>query len=105
MPNALAIIGPVFDEVIEEQDQNGDKMEIDGKGPDATETLAAGVQCLLQCLNPATAESKGTLISSLVELGDSVNLRFYLCPGVSLCPRYPVLGISWENFPGNLSDE
>ncbi|GLI72306.1 proteasome component M29 [Penicillium ochrochloron] len=58
MPNALAIIGPVIDEVVDEQDHDGDKMEIDGKGPDSTETLAACVQCLLQCLNPATAETE-----------------------------------------------
>lgn len=68
MPNALAIIGPVIDEVVEEQDHDGDKMEIDGKGPDSTETLAAGVQCLLQCLNPATADAEGTLLIP-VDLG------------------------------------
>jgi proteasome component ECM29 len=68
MPNALAIIGPVIDEVVEEQDHDGDKMEIDGKEPDSTETLAAGVQCLLQCLNPATADAEGTLLIP-VDLG------------------------------------
>ncbi|KAF3393848.1 Proteasome component ECM29 [Penicillium rolfsii] len=58
MPDALAIIDPMIDEVVDEQDDGGDKMEIDGKGPNSTETLAAGVQCLLQCLNPATAETE-----------------------------------------------
>ncbi|KAJ5157537.1 uncharacterized protein N7482_008637 [Penicillium canariense] len=57
MPDALAIVGPVIDEVSEEE-KGPDKMEIDsGSGRDAAETLAAGVQCLLQCLNPATAGS------------------------------------------------
>jgi proteasome component ECM29 len=78
MPNALAIIGPVIDEVVDEQNDDGDKMEIDGKGPDSTETLAACVQCLLHCLNPATAETEGTLIeSSPVELSCQLNLDFF----------------------------
>ena len=50
MPTALQIVTPVIEEF-------DDAMEIDsGNGPDST-TLAAGVQCLLQCLNPATAGS------------------------------------------------
>lgn len=61
MPNALAIVGPVIEEVVEEQDEKEDKMDIDGKAVESTETLAAGAQCLLQCLNPATAEPEGTL--------------------------------------------
>ena len=60
MPHALAIIGPVIDEVLEDQEKDGDKMEIDDKAPDSTETLAACIECLLQCLNPASAEAEGT---------------------------------------------
>ncbi len=66
MPNALAIVGPVIEEVVEEQDEKEDKMDIDGKAAESTETLAAGVQCLLQCLNPATAEPEGTLLCLVV---------------------------------------
>jgi proteasome component ECM29 len=78
MPNALAIIGPVIDEVVDEQDDDGDKMEVDGKGPDFTETLAAGVQCLLQCLNPATAETEGTF--------GSPPLNWVIHPVLPICP-------------------
>lgn len=94
MPNALAIIGPVIDEVVDEQDHDGDKMEIDGKGPDSTETLAAAVQCLLQCLNPATAETEGTLIElSPVELSYWLNLHyFHFSPLFSIPSRTPILG-------------
>ncbi|KAJ5477232.1 hypothetical protein N7539_007376 [Penicillium diatomitis] len=58
MPSALAIVIPVIDEIVEDDDKDGDKMDIDGKGSDSSETLAAGIECLLQCLNPATTESK-----------------------------------------------
>ncbi|KAJ5723018.1 hypothetical protein N7488_001053, partial [Penicillium malachiteum] len=55
MPQALEIVPSVIEEM-----QDG--MEIDsgkGNGPDSNDTLAASVQCLLQCLNvnPATAGS------------------------------------------------
>ncbi|KAJ5913485.1 hypothetical protein N7504_002368 [Penicillium tannophilum] len=51
MPQALEIVIPVIEEF-----QDG--MDIDsGNGPDSNDTLAACVQCLLQCLNPATAGS------------------------------------------------
>lgn len=61
MPDALRIVPPVFDEVIED-DKEGNGMQVDsGNGRDSTDTLAAGVQCLLQCLNPATADSDGEL--------------------------------------------
>ncbi|KAI2788524.1 hypothetical protein POX_e06541 [Penicillium oxalicum] len=55
---ALAIVVPVIDEIVEENDQDGDNMDIDGKGPDSSETLAAGIECLLQCLNPTAAEPR-----------------------------------------------
>jgi proteasome component ECM29 len=46
-----------MEEVIEDE-KEGTGMEIDsGNGRDSGDTLAAGVQCLLQCLNPATADS------------------------------------------------
>lgn len=55
MPEALGIVPPIVEELIEEE---GDQMEVDsGNGRDSANTLAACVQCLLQCLNPATAES------------------------------------------------
>jgi proteasome component ECM29 len=51
MPQALEIVIPVIEEF-------EDGMDIDsGNGPDSNDTLAACVQCLLQCLNPATAGS------------------------------------------------
>ncbi|KAJ5948430.1 hypothetical protein N7454_001737 [Penicillium verhagenii] len=51
MPQVLQIVPPVVEEF-------EDGMEIDsGNGPDSNDTLAACVQCLLQCLNPATAGS------------------------------------------------
>ena len=51
MPQALEIVPSVVEEF-------DDEMEIDsGNGPDSHDTLAACVQCLLQCLNPATAGS------------------------------------------------
>ncbi|KAJ6155055.1 hypothetical protein N7470_005621 [Penicillium chermesinum] len=51
MPQALEIVPGVVEEF-------DDQMEIDsGNGLDPSDTLAAGVQCLLQCLNPATAGS------------------------------------------------
>lgn len=53
MPEALQIVPPVIEEWVGE-----DAMEIDsGKGRDSADTLAASVQCLLQCLSPATAGS------------------------------------------------
>lgn len=57
MPEALKIVPPIIEEVCEEE-KDGDAMEVDsGNGRNGGDTLAAGVQCLLQCLNPATAES------------------------------------------------
>lgn len=57
MAEALKIVPPVVDEVCEEE-ADGDTMEVDaGNGRDAGDTLAACVQCLLQCLNPAAAET------------------------------------------------
>ncbi|KAJ6092920.1 hypothetical protein N7486_008209 [Penicillium sp. IBT 16267x] len=51
MPQALEIVIPVIEEF-------KDGMDIDsGNGPDSDDTLAACVQCLLQCLNPASAGS------------------------------------------------
>lgn len=51
MPQALEIVPGVLEEF-------DDRMDIDsGNGLDPSDTLAAGVQCLLQCLNPATAGS------------------------------------------------
>ncbi|KAJ5123414.1 hypothetical protein N7448_009511 [Penicillium atrosanguineum] len=56
MPDALRIVPPLFDEIIADE-KEGNGMEIDsGNGRDSSDTLAAGVQCLLQCLNPATAD-------------------------------------------------
>ena len=61
MPDALRIVPPVFDEIIED-DKEGNGMEVDsGNGRDSSDTLTAGVQCLLQCLNPATADLDGEL--------------------------------------------
>ncbi|KAJ5647574.1 hypothetical protein N7490_003946 [Penicillium lividum] len=55
MPQALQIVPPVIEEF-------KDGMDIDsGNGPDSNDTLAASVQCLLQCLNPATAGSSEVL--------------------------------------------
>ncbi|KAJ5678611.1 hypothetical protein N7462_006855 [Penicillium macrosclerotiorum] len=59
MPEALTIVPPVIEEVCDEEDA-GDKMEIDSGGRDS-ETLAAAVECLLQCLNPTTAGSDEVL--------------------------------------------
>lgn len=59
--DALKFVPGVIEEEIEEdKDNNADKMDIDNKGGkkrDAVDTLAACVQCLLQCLNPETAGS------------------------------------------------
>ncbi|KAJ5894394.1 hypothetical protein N7495_006085 [Penicillium taxi] len=52
MPEAISIVTPI----IEEQCDSA-SMEVDG----AVDTLAAGVQCILQCLNPATAGSGSVL--------------------------------------------
>ncbi|KAJ5172303.1 hypothetical protein N7492_004896 [Penicillium capsulatum] len=53
MPEALQIVPPVIEELVDE-----DAMEVDsGHGPDSADTLAASAQCLLQCLHPVTAES------------------------------------------------
>ncbi|KAJ5195123.1 uncharacterized protein N7498_008561 [Penicillium cinerascens] len=61
MPDAIRIVPPVLEEVIEDE-KEGNGMEIDsGNGRDSADTLAAGVQCLLQCLNPATADSGDVL--------------------------------------------
>lgn len=55
MPDALQIVPGVVEEFT---DTDGDKMEIDEEsGQDPADTLAASVQCLLQCLIPATAPS------------------------------------------------
>lgn len=57
MPEALKIVSPIIEEVCEEE-EDGDTMEVDsGNGRNGSDTLAACVQCLLQCLNPSTAES------------------------------------------------
>lgn len=51
MPQALEIVPGVLEEF-------DDRMDLDsGNGLDPNDTLAAAVQCLLQCLNPATAGS------------------------------------------------
>lgn len=54
MPDALKIVPPLIEEICKEE-EDGDSMEIDGWN--AGDTLAACAQCLLECLNPATAES------------------------------------------------
>lgn len=95
MPHALAIIGPVIDEVLEDQEKDGDKMDVDGKAPDSTETLAACVECLLQCLNPATAEPKGTFLIVTPDDG------FWVINSNGIVPSSISLGksleIPWEN--------
>lgn len=54
--DALKFVPGVIEEEIGEDGE--DKMEIDSKGGRETvDTLAACVQCLIQCLNPTTASS------------------------------------------------
>lgn len=54
MPEALKIVPPVIEECVDDSDP----MEIDsGNGRDSADPLVASVQCLLQCLIPATAGS------------------------------------------------
>lgn len=79
MPEALKIVPPVVEEVCEEE-ADGDSMEIDaGNGRNAGDTLAACVQCLLQCLNPAAAEStQGKPPPSMIA-------RSKIFPGVRIC--------------------
>ena len=54
MPEALQIVPEVIEEFT---DSDGDKMDIEQNGRDLADTLAASVQCLLQCLIPTAAPS------------------------------------------------
>lgn len=59
MPDALKIIPGVVEEM---QEQDQDQMEIDsrnGRGSTQDDTLAACVQCLLQCFNPTAGSGEG----------------------------------------------
>lgn len=59
MPEALKIIPGVVEEMV---DQDQDEMEIDsrnGRGSTQDDTLAACVQCLLQCFNPTAGSGQG----------------------------------------------
>lgn len=56
--DALKFVPGIIEEEVGEDDE--DKMEIDNKGAGRgreVDTLAACVQCLVQCLNPETAGS------------------------------------------------
>ncbi|KAI3144444.1 hypothetical protein CBS147325_5204 [Penicillium roqueforti] len=58
MPDALKIIPGVVEEM---QEQDQDQMEIDsrnGRGSTQDDTLAACVQCLLQCFNPTAGSGE-----------------------------------------------
>ncbi|KAJ5834299.1 Proteasome stabiliser ECM29 [Penicillium robsamsonii] len=65
MPDALKII-PVIEEM---KDQDQDQMEIDsrnGRGSTQDDTLAACVQCFLQCFNPtASGEALGKYVDQV----------------------------------------
>jgi proteasome component ECM29 len=54
MADALKIIPPVIEEMVDE-----DHMEIDSKNGTQDDTLAACVQCLLQCFNPTAGSGQG----------------------------------------------
>ena len=59
MSDALKIIPGVVEEL---EDQDQDQMEIDsrnGRGSTEDDTLAACVQCLLQCFNPTAGSGEG----------------------------------------------
>ncbi|KAJ5585308.1 uncharacterized protein N7459_005108 [Penicillium hispanicum] len=58
MPEALKIIPELVEEFT---DTDGDKMDIEENGRDPADTLAASVQCLLQCLIPTTTPSGSVL--------------------------------------------
>lgn len=78
MPDALRIVPPVLEEVIEDE-KEGNGMEIDsGNGRDSADTLAAGVQCLLQCLNPATAESGDGKSNLFLSLSTPASFPYFL---------------------------
>lgn len=65
MPDALKIIPGVVEEM---EDQDPDQMEIDsrnGRGSTQDDTLAACVQCLLQCFNPTAGSGEGQSKSPL----------------------------------------
>jgi proteasome component ECM29 len=54
MSDALKIIPAVVEETVDE-----DHMEIDSKNGTRDDTLAACVQCLLQCFNPTAGSGQG----------------------------------------------
>lgn len=66
MPDALNIIPPVVEEMCEEG-----QMEVESKhGSAQDDTLAACVQCLLQCFNPDSGKGQSNQ--------NSANLWFFL---------------------------
>lgn len=78
MPDALRIVPPVLEEVIEDE-KEGNGMEIDsGNGRDSADTLAAGVQCLLQCLNPASADSGDGKLNLSPSLSSPASFPYFL---------------------------
>lgn len=57
MPDALQIVPPVVEEMA---DEDADRMEIDSSmNSTPGDTLAACVQCLVQCFNPTAASAEG----------------------------------------------
>lgn len=73
MPDSLAIVRGVLDEILE---SDGDRMDIDtgsGYRSGPSDTLAACVKCLLQCINPEITVPAGTLQDHLVEMTSLVH--------------------------------
>lgn len=101
MPDALRIVPPILVEVIEDE-KEGNGMEIDsGNGRDSSDTLAAGVQCLLQCLNPATAESgDGKFFLFLFFFGSFLFLSSHTRPFPDFhFPFIPVICVYFYFYP------
>ncbi|CAG8128696.1 unnamed protein product [Penicillium salamii] len=68
MPDALSIIPSVVEEMCEE-----DQMEIESKhGSIQDDTLAACIQCLLQCFNPDSGKALGEYVEQMTGLLDQV---------------------------------
>ncbi|KAJ5996552.1 hypothetical protein N7522_008212 [Penicillium canescens] len=69
MGDALKIIPPVIEEMVDE-----DHMEIDSKNGTQDDTLAACVQCLLQCFNPTAGSGQvlGEYVEQMTGLLDQV---------------------------------